>query len=637
MKHSRLGNLLLIPLRKGTLALLLLSALITCVASGYIVLEKLASTEFIVERLIPSIAQRALLTDNPELFVQQSNELVQHGEFTYLTLLDIRKKVVASIPEHASHQFGHKEIEIFSQPSTNLDEGFVDESQRLKKSELLLGYVSYRLNYEFVVVLITSALVLMVSLMLTTLLIHRQIRRRITEHVVNPTLNMNESIGHIIEGGYGLHLDVQDSSEIGDLARQINRLSEQLKSSEDAASFSKNDAMHSKLTADVANIMSNLELTNLATLNNPFRNIYTYMLINKQAVVDVLGEASYRDTLLAIETIIGKTEGNGSQIPEQAYTAPSIRKLDETVSEIQKTLTSYVKNLSQQQGIEWRTEDLDRLLENWIYLDHEKMQNAAFSMIKFMADAAALQGHALRATFRATQISDARSLLHFELIANKVLFSPHDQWRINEFLMSKRESDTREYQQRETLLGLRFYAGQLNAALRLETIGGAATRIQIEFDAAFHQDRAELTRILSEATDKFIPKLPQLAVFADRLGEKETAEIQRLEPKFSIKHYPADLSGFIDVAVPEADIYLIDCDDVVRAQMLARHIRSTKNNLAGYTPPICALISRACSESESNQLFDSGFSYTIRRPITADLLVQEVAKIMTGALLEIDV
>ncbi|HET8708583.1 MAG TPA: hypothetical protein VFM46_19910, partial [Pseudomonadales bacterium] len=287
-------------------------------------------------------------------------------------------------------------------------------------------------------------------------------------------------------------------------------------------------------------------------------------------------------------------------------------------------------------GIEWRTEDLDSLLSHWTYLDHDKLQNAVFSMIKFMCDAAAAASQMLRATFRATRISESRALLHFEIIASKVLFSPHDQWRINEFLMSKRDSDPREFQQRETLLGLRFYSGQLNAALRLETIGGSATRIQIEFDAACHQQKDELTRILGEASDKFIPHLPQLAVFADRLGEKEAEEIQRLETKFSIKHYPVDLSGFIDVALPEADIYLIDCEDVVRAQMLARHIRATKNNLAGYTPPICALISRVCTEGESNQLFDSGFSYTIRRPITADLLVHEVAKIMTGSLLELD-
>jgi len=637
MKYSRLGELLLTPLRKGTVALVMLSALITFFVSGYLVFEKLASTEFIVERLIPSIAQRALLTDNPELFVQQSNELVQHGEFTYLALLDVRKKVIASIPGEPDSRFAHKQIDILSQPSTHLDSGFVDESDRLNKPELLLGYVEYRLNYRFVVVLVVSALGLMVFLMLTTLLIHRQIHRRITAYVVKPTLSMNESIVHIIEGGYGSHLSVQDESEIGDLANQINRLSEQLKSSEDAASSSKNDAMRSKLNADVATIVNNQELNNLATLNSPFRNIYTYLLINKQAVVDVLGETPYRDMLLAIENVLGKTERNGNSIPLQAYTAPSIRKLDETVQEIQKTLTTYVRSLAAQHSVEWRTEDLDLQLANWIYLDHEKLQNAAFSMIKFMADAAGVAGAVLRATLRATRISDSRLLLHFELLTNRALFSPHDQWRINEFLLSKRDSDTREWPHRETLLGLRFYAGQLNAALRLETIGGSASRIHIEFDAACHPEKDELARILSEASDKFIPKLPRLAVFADRLGEKESTEIQRLESKFSIKHYPVDLSGFIDVALPEADIYLIDCDDVVRAQMLARHIRSTKNNLTGFTPPICALISRACTEAESNQLFDSGFSYTIRRPITADILVQEIAKIMTGALLELDV
>ncbi|HET8704848.1 MAG TPA: hypothetical protein VFM46_00990, partial [Pseudomonadales bacterium] len=294
MKHSRLGDLLLIPLRQGTLALMLLSAMITFLASGYIVMEKLASTEFIVERLIPATAKRALLTDNPDLFVQQSTELVNHGEFTYLALLDIRKKVIVSIPADAPDQFGHKEIEIFSRPTANLDEGFVDETDRLHKTDLLLGYVDYRLNYRFAVVLVISALSLMVSLMLTTLIIHRQIRHRITEYVVKPTLSMNESIGQIISGGYGLHLDVTNASEIGDLANQINRLSEQLKSSDDAASFSKNDAMHSKLNADVATLMNNQELSNLATLNSPFRNMYTYLLVNRQAVLDVLGEAPYR-------------------------------------------------------------------------------------------------------------------------------------------------------------------------------------------------------------------------------------------------------------------------------------------------------------------------------------------------------
>lgn len=633
MKYSRLGKLLLTPLRQGTIASVLLSAVITFVISSYVVYEKLASTQFIVERLVPAIAQKALLSDNPELFIQQSTELVKHGEFTYLALLDLHRKFIAAIPAETDKQFGRKEVEIFSHPAPNVDEGFVDESERLNKGELLLGYVEYRLNYQFIVVLVISALILMICLIITTLFIHRQIRRLITVHVVEPTLNMNDSINHIIHGGYGSRLDVPDASEIGDLASQINRLSEQLKSSEDAASFSKNDAMRSKLNADIANIRNNLELTNLAALNNPFRNIYSFMLINKQAVIDVLGELPYRDALLAIETIIGKTERNNGQILEDAYTAPSVRKLCETVAEIQKTLTAYVKNLPQGHAIEWRTEDLDCLLEKWVYFDHEKMQNAAFSMIKFMSDADPVSAPLIRATFRATQISDTRAVIHFELIANKVLFSLHDQWRINEFLMSKRDSENMEFRNRETLLGLRFYSGQLNAALRLESIGSAASRLQIEFDVACHADEETLTRLLGEVTDKIVHKLPQLALFADRLGEKESAEIQRLEAKFSIKHYPAELSGFIENVLPEADIYLIDCDDIARAQMLARHIRATKNNLNGYTPPICALLSRVYTESESNQLFDSGFSYTIRRPVTADMLIHEVAKIMTGALL----
>lgn len=622
MKTSRLEQLLVKPLQQLKKAYTISSIILLVAFTIYILNDKYHSNSSLAKQL-PTLAAKALIHKDTEIFTQQIQQIVLDGQLSYITLLDSDKKVIVSIPEKYSSRMG----EVFTPVNTpriqQKEEAYLDENVLLDRTSLpptTIGYLQYRFNYESFSIVFSIIFASCAALLVAIFKVGKKIGKNIKVEVVDIVEQISSSVDSINNGTYTHRIQVDDRSEITDLALKINILVGKLEHSDEQVFETRKEVMSSAVTIVDLNTQLTYELKQFELISLLSEKNKITITENKDAIINLLGKEYFFDTIFLLNKIMNIKNSNTQQVDQ--VLSPSLLKLTDSTRDLQRIFNSMLGCSPQLYfGLDQTVpSDINDL---WIHIDQDKLQKLIYSTIRFVKYISAQDS--ISSHIRVISANETKLLFNIDLFFVKSILDNLQFSNIISFLDSGDETKIDEFTFKQELRAIQYYGQIFCAQSKLVFVDKQTSRFTLEFTFNYYKGNEQLVSLTYFPADE--NKLPVMNFIFGNISHVEKDEIKATSNNFEINiHSIQEVLEYRTYSLADAEIYFIDCDNINVSLAVLRAIQSKIKN--GKYPVFCSIFTQKQNQATTKELFDAGFTFSLIRPITTEKLTKRISEIL---------